>query len=159
MDRLGRRLWLAWRWLTWAGLFGSPGPDDLPGAPTSPEELDKARATSRVCGPKLGSRADETLGWEEAPGPHAAAKILPHRKQRSRADKTSLPIKNSLRVYAKRLLVKMLLELTRPPLLFYPSFFVRRHRELELLLSKHWLPPLRSDIVKSSGFVYVKQHF
>ena len=52
----------------------------------------------------------------------------------------------------KRLLCKMILELLRPPLISYPLIFVRRRRSSELLLSKHSRPPLRFDIIKSSGF-------
>ena len=53
-----------------------------------------------------------------------------HRQKRhSRLPKTSLPIKNSLLVYTKHLVWKMLLEPAGSPLILYPSFFVRRDRE------------------------------
>ena len=68
-------------------------------------------------------------------------------------------MENSLLVYTKRLVWEMLLEPARSPLILYPSFFVRRDRESELVRSKHCAPPLRFYILKSSGFVYVKHNF
>ncbi len=58
----GRGPW-PWPWAVGVGggVGVAGGPDDLPCAPTSREELQAAPTTKRACGHKHRSRADETL--------------------------------------------------------------------------------------------------